>query len=214
MTKKEEPARKEIISFDKEQSGSDEEITNIIRRLIEQQRDNVIASQNVISYSHGEGWLAWQHGEQDETREFQEHSHEESIKFQDLIDHKISTLPEYITAMAEGVHAEFMKMIYQTIHESTEQTGNVVNAKQHSSQAEAFLEMLRKIEFGVDRDGAVSRPQIHLSPKMFDKFQNDIDAQDAEFRAKVEELTAEKETAALEREAKRKARFVKPADEE
>ena len=116
--------------------------------------------------------------------------------------------------MVEGVHSEFMKMIYQTVHEATERTGNVVDAEQHGSPAKAFMEMLRKIEFGVDRDGAVSRPQIHLGSEIYEKFTKDIEAQGVEFREKVEELTAAKEAAALEREAKRKARFVKPADEQ
>lgn len=115
--------------------------------------------------------------------------------------------------MVEGVHSEFMKMMYQTVHEATERTGNVVDAKQHDSPAEAFMEMLRKIEFGVDRDGAVSQPQIHLAPELYEKFVKDIDTQGLEFREKVKELTAAKRAAARKREAKRKARFVKPADE-
>ena len=214
MTRNVVPDRKEIFSFHDEQSGFDEAATDILRRLIEQQRDTVLASENVITYSHGERWTAWQQGDEDKTHEFQEHCHEEVIKFQDIIDHKIPILPTYLLRIAEGVHSEFMKTLYKTLHEATQRTGNVVDAKQHSSPAEAFIEMLRKIEFGVDRAGAVSRPQIHLAPEMSEKFVKDIEMQGVEFRKEVAKLTAAKEAAALEREAKRKARFVNSTDEQ
>ena len=214
MAQNAEPDRQELFTFHDAQSEFDEAANEIIRRFLEKQRDTVIASENVISYSHGERWMAWQKDDEDKTHEFQKHSHEESITFQDIIDHKISILAEYIHAMAEGVFSQFMTTLYQTLHEATERTGNVVDAKKHGSQAEAFLEMLRKIEFGVDRYGAVSRPQIHLSPEMADKLMKDLEAQGVEFRQKVEELTAAKEAAALEREEKRKAGFVKPAGEQ
>ena len=212
MGQKEDTDRKEIFSFRSEQREFDAAVAEIIRGLIEQNRNAVMSPDNVIAYSHGEGWIAWQQNDEETTHFFQEHTHGENIRFQDIIDHKLSILPDFILHMAEGVHSIFMKSVYKTLHEATEKTGNVVDVKQHGSAADAFLEMLRKIEFGVDRHGTVSRPQIHLPPQAYQKFVKDLEAQGDEFKKKVEEITAAKEAAALEREAKRRERFTKPTE--
>ena len=205
----EDARRMEMFSFVAEQSKFDESVTELIRDLVEQQRDTIMPRENVISYSHGEGWMAWQDGDDEETHEFQEHRHEEIIKFEYIVDHKISILQNQILRIVEGMHGNFMKMMFQTMHEATQKSGNVVDAQKHASTADAFLESLRQIEFGVDQHGEISRPQFCLSPKVYDKFVKDLETQDADFKKKVEEITKAKEAAALERESARKARFTK-----
>jgi len=104
-----------------------------------------------------------------------------------------------------------MQTLYQTVPEAVEEVGNVVDAKGKTTTG-AFLEMLRKIEFGVDRKGEVTRPEIHTHPDNAPKFLKALEDAGPEFGAEVERLMAEREAEALERERVRKTRFKKRAD--
>lgn len=206
--------RKEIFVFSDELSGFDDGVTDLIRRQIDLQREELIPPENVIAYSHGQGWLTNEPQNSLGEEKFKTLSHEELIKFQNIVGHDLSIVPTYILAMIKAIHDGIIKSMFEKIHEATEKTGNVVNAKELGSPAEAFLEALRKIEFGVSRDGTVSRPTFHLSPKMHETFMAELEAQGEEFKKKVEAITAAKEKTALEREAERKKKFVKPTETE
>lgn len=107
---------------------------------------------------------------------------------------------------------QFMRMIYETINESTEKSGNVVNAQDHKSEAAAFLAMLQNIEFGVDEYGNVSLPEIHLGKLAFDRMFASFAEQGVEFEQKVEKVKKEKIKAALEQEKIRLSKFMSSGD--
>jgi hypothetical protein len=103
------------------------------------------------------------------------------------------------------MRSDFMRTMYDHISKSVEEVGNVVDAK-GKPPTEAFLEMLRKIEFGVNRKGEVTRPEMHnVSPQ----FVKALDDAGAEFEAEVARLTEAKEAQALAREGERVGRFKK-----
>ena len=199
--------QKEIFSFSEISEGFDMAINNTIQRVVEKRRDDAMPSENVAHYVHGRKWLQVADFEAGEEGEFEEHSHEEIIDTKSIISHDLSCLYTFITNVCNAVHSEFMQYLFKKVHETTEKTGNVVKASDCGSQAEAFLEMLRSIEFGVDRQGNISRPEIHLAPQAFESFVASLERQDEEFHQLVEKLTEEKEHSALTRETKRKARF-------
>tara|TARA_R110001606_G_scaffold358188_2_gene509744 strand:+ start:154 stop:522 length:369 start_codon:yes stop_codon:yes gene_type:complete len=114
---------------------------------------------------------------------------------------------KHIVGMTEGVHKLFMRSLYETVHEATERSGNIVDVKEIGSIPEAFLEMLRRIEFSVSQDGSISRPEVHLSPDMYEKFAKEIEGQDEQYKKEIENITRIKETEAIERESARKSRF-------
>jgi hypothetical protein len=102
---------------------------------------------------------------------------------------------------------QFIEMLYTTISASAEATGNVIDAKAAGSIAASFLEMLKKIELAVDRNGEVKMPEIHVAPALGRKMIAELEAQPPEFREQVERVKAEKMASAFEREKERKERF-------
>ena len=75
-----------------------------------------------------------------------------------------------------------------------------------------MLEMFRKIEIDVDRDGNVSMPQIHVGSDMYERVTTEMQNVPTELAAEFEQVKAEKIRLAHEREVARKAKF-KRADE-
>jgi hypothetical protein len=67
--------------------------------------------------------------------------------------------------------------------------------------------MLKKVEFGVDREGNVCLPEMHVAPDMAEKIVNELKSQPPEYSAEVERLKAERSEQALQKEAERKAKF-------
>jgi hypothetical protein len=100
----------------------------------------------------------------------------------------------------------FMRTLYETVSSAVQEVGNVVDAKGKPTP-DVFLEMLRKIEFGVNRRGEVTRPEIHVHPETAPGLIKALEDAGPAFQAEVDRLTAEKEAEALAREARRKARF-------
>ena len=106
-----------------------------------------------------------------------------------------------------------MRTLYETVSSAVEEVGNVVDAKGKPTP-DAFLEMLSKIEFGVDRKGEVTRPEVHLAPEAVPKFMKALEDAGPAFRSQVDQLIAAKEIAALAREKERKSRFRRRAESE
>ena len=102
---------------------------------------------------------------------------------------------------------QFARSIYSVVGAAAERVGNVVSNKETGSTAQSFLAMLKKIEFGVDRDGNVSLPQVHVGPDMAEKMINELQSQPPEFGEEVERVKAQRSEQALQKEAERKAKF-------
>lgn len=141
-----------------------------------------------------------------------QHTAETNLPFQEIVDNDLDTLARHRNAIVNGLMQEFMRSMYQTIRDSTTKTGNVVDARGGGFKAEQFIEMLEKIEFGVDRDGNVSFPEIHAGPKLLEKMLRELSTQGPEFEKKVHEITKRKSEAALEKEEERKSKFPKHGD--
>ncbi len=97
--------------------------------------------------------------------------------------------------------------IYSVVGAAAEKVGNVVSNSETGSSAQSFLQMLKKIEFSVDREGNVSLPQMHVGPDMGKKLLEELSAQPPEFSEEVERVKAERTELALHKEAERKSKF-------
>jgi hypothetical protein len=73
--------------------------------------------------------------------------------------------------------------------------------------ADAFLEALRTIEFGIKEDGSVSVPEFMASGEVLEKLHKDSAGREEELREIVESIKKEKTQEALRREESRKSRF-------
>lgn len=187
----------------------DKSFTRMVGELCANARDQFMNPENTQRYRHGRSWVAHYAEEPQEATTMMEISHEMAISTQQIVDGDFRLFEKHLNELASGVHASFMRGLYQTIGDGAERAGNIVSAKEKPN-AEAFLEVLEKIEFGVNKDGQVSLPQLHVSPETGQKMLADLEAQNEDFKNRVERVKAEKTEAALQREAERKARFKKP----
>lgn len=192
-------------------SDFDNAFSEDIAALLRAQRRTILPSDNVFGYTHGTRWLTRtnENSGNNEADEMHLHSVETNLPFQDIVDNDLDALARYRNAIVSGMMQELMRSMYQTISDSTTKTGNVVDAKGGGFKAEQFIEMLEKIEFGVDRDGNVSFPEIHAGPELVEKMLRELSAQGPEFEKRVQEITKRKSEAALEKEEERKSKFPK-----
>jgi hypothetical protein len=162
---------------------------------------------NVQRFLHGRSWQSHQSYDPDQVSELERHQHQMNIKFDDIMLRRLelieSTLNELSSEMAEA----FIRSLYSTVSEACDKYGNVVSAGKEP--ARAYIEMLEKIQFGVDRNGSVSIPQIHAGTAAIDAFRRDKTMNSIEFEEKVSKITEMKSAEALERKAARKAKFTK-----
>lgn len=185
----------------------DEEFTNTVRALCDAERAKLIPPENVAHYSHGHQWLELQPKGDPVQTEFEEHSHEFALQLEDLRAHRISVIPEQVTAVVSAMNRQMMQMLFAKVGKGAEAVGNVVDAKEAGSPARAFLEGLKKVQFGVDRKGKPSRPQFSLGKDALEAFKKDFEKQGQEFKDLVDEITRQKEADAVARNKARLGRF-------
>jgi hypothetical protein len=176
-------------------------IHEINRRLVH----NRIPEENTQHFTHGRTWIHTANQEIG-TGEMQAMSAEMDVKFSDIIDNNLDLVPKALTKVVETLQEQFTKALYEMVTQACDRSGNVVSAKTEGSFAAGFMEAIRKIEFGVDRKGHISLPEIHTGQDP-QKLIAELEAQPPDFRAEIERIKSEKIAEALERERLRKGRF-------
>jgi hypothetical protein len=181
-------------------------ILGVVRDAHTQKVLSTLNPRNVQRMHHGITWRTHSgDASAKEPSDMKEHSVEQVVKFEDVVAHKLSIVPMTIRAIIQAMSDQLMKTMYSTVSESTERSGNVVDAREAGSLEQAFLEMLRKIEFGVDEAGQVSLPEIHLAPG--NPLLDQLKKAGPEFEAQVDAIINEKRAKALERERERLSKF-------
>jgi hypothetical protein len=190
---------------DEEIAGFDHAYLVMMNDLRKRQTSIYFDDSNVLHYIHGANWV--RAGRDDAGPAMQTLSTEWSIPFKALADNDLTLIEAGLHQTVEALSAQFAHSIYSVVGAAAEKVGNVVSNKDTGSNAQSFLEMLKKIEFGVDRDGNVSLPQMHVGPDMGEKLLEELKAQPPEFSEEVERVKAERTKLALQKEAERKAKF-------
>lgn len=191
----------------------DHALTLQIRQELEDVRHSLIPRENSLHFSHGETWRTKPAEFADAGGEFQTHSVETSLKFEDVREHRLAAIAEFRRALIEGMQRQFFDSVFATIGRATEKTGNTVSALDHASLADAFLETIKKIQFGVDRDGNISMPEFHGGPDVAMKMAASIEEKGPEFGEELERIKVQKIAEAFERERQRLEKFP-PSEEE
>ena len=199
--------RREYFSFPEKTEQFDAAFQCLIQNLVRKARAKLLSPENEMRYSHGRKWVSVSSDASDEEGEMKRHSTIVEISMQNVREHNLAALPSHIMKIVNKIHAEMKKMMYQTVSDSCEKSGNTINAKDYETSADAFLAMLNTVEFGVDRDGQISRPEMHLSAQAFANLKRDAEAKGQSFQEEVDKIIKEKSDAALEREKQRLARF-------
>ncbi|MBZ9934753.1 hypothetical protein LB518_00480 [Mesorhizobium sp. BR1-1-16] len=184
-----------------------EAFTKQVSADLQKRRDELISPRNAQKFQHGRMWRTkpTEHG--DEAGEMQAHSFEVRSHFDDVVNHDLAKFVETRKRLIEGLTAQLQASLYQTISQSTEKSGNTVVVGPGQSPADAFLAALEMIEFGIDENGEVSLPQIHMGRDAFEKTIADLETRGPEFIERVEQVKAQKSELARQRESDRLARF-------
>ncbi len=164
---------------------------------------------NIQRFVHGRSWQSHQSYDPDQVSELSSHEHQMNIRFDDIMLRRLEIIENTLNELSNEMSESFIKSLYSTVSDVCNKHGNVVNAQKEP--AKGFIEMLEKIEFGVDRNGDVSIPQIHGGAKAIEALRRDHVINSIEFENKVAKLKEIKTQQALDKEAVRKAKFVKGA---
>ena len=183
------------------------EFDRVVQFYVRKLRNQEIPPENTLSFLHGARWVSTKFDKSEQEQTLTQHTHEATLPLQDVVDHDLDKFGEYIEGIVQSVHSEFVRTMYDMVSKACDESGNVVSAKEMGSSAAAFLQMLRKIEFGVDREGNPTRPSVRMGSEAFEKFQREAEALGDSFKQEVEEITLQKEDAAREREALRRSKF-------
>jgi hypothetical protein len=136
----------------------------------------------------------------------------------EIIGNDLNLLERSFSEIGESMQRQFADMMYSTLSEAcdasgnvvdSDASGNVVDSKVEGSLPNSFLAMLQKIEFAADKHGNVHMPQIHAAPEMVDRMIAALEAAPPEFRERIEQLKQQKASEATDREAARKAKFAR-----
>jgi len=142
----------------------------------------------------------------------EQHSSVAKIPFEDIVNHDLGLIDRIAQKLAQDMERQFTQMMYSVVSTACDQTGNTVDAKGAGSTCEALAEMLEKIQFRADKFGKVRFPEIHAGPEVVSSLKNALEDASPEFHRRLEEIRARKIVEALDREVKRKARFVRYGD--
>jgi hypothetical protein len=201
--------RREYFSFPELTDQFDKAMKEFIGNLVSQERAKLISPENVMHYNHGTKWVTVSSSAPDEVGSMKTHSTETLIQMKDIREHNLTALPSFINNIVKQMDATIQQTLFETVSESSKRSGNSLSMNDYETKADAFLAMIKKIEFGVDREGNVSKPSLHMDPRDFDAIKKEADSQGDEFDKKVDEVIQQKSEAALDREKKRIARFKK-----
>ena len=157
-------------------------VNKLMGRLMEQKRGTMVSRHNVLRMNHGHKWV---HSARDPEPDTSMHSisAEWLIPFRELADNDLGLIGRSILPVSENMSQQFAQSMYGMVGAAAERVGNVVDAKRAGSVAASLIEMMSKIELGVDRDGNVSMPQIHAGPEAHAKLVQEVREHDARGRS-------------------------------
>ncbi|UVL37133.1 hypothetical protein LOY43_12110 [Pseudomonas sp. B21-041] len=178
----------------------------VIKQLRELQQ-TYVDPRNVQRFVHGRSWQSHQSYDPDQVSELERYQHQMNVEFDDVMLRQLELIENTLSKLSNEMAESFVRSLYATVSDVCDKYGNVVSAGKEP--AKAFIEMLEKIEFGVDRDGNVSMPQIHAGTAAIESFRRDSAMNSIDFENKIAEIKELKSAEALEKEAVRKAKFSK-----
>jgi hypothetical protein len=191
-----------------------------MRSFIEQVGDRVrieqqkyVAKSNIQFFNHGLRWQSHNSSAPDEVSSLKKFSHETSFPIDDIMSYRLDLISEKVEELSQNMAITFARELFQTVSSSCEKSGNIVEGHQRTP-AQSFLEVLERVEFGVNRDGEPVLPSLHLGPEAFNAFKNDPIMQNPEFQRRVQEIKTAKIEAARLREAERLSKFKKVEENE
>lgn len=203
-----EKADPRCICFERrnDEKAFESSLMRLVGAMQKQSRQMFVSEHNVLRMNHGGNWVhAAREPEPDTT--MLTISAEWVIPFKDIADNDLSLISRTVLPINEEMGKQFAQNMYGVVGAAAERVGNVVNGQAADSILISMVEMFKKIEFGVDRDGKISMPQMHVGPEMYERIARELQNVPAEIEAEIEKIKAVKVQAALVREEERKSKF-------
>jgi hypothetical protein len=200
--------RRNFFEFDAGVDAFNEAFTAAMRQFQKRFVSNFILPENTQRFHHGDGWRSPASAEMDRG-EMKVHSAVLQTSLNDIIANDLGLLDRSFTQVSESMQQQFAGMMYSTLSEACDASGNIVDAQKEGSLPNSFMAMLEKIEFGADKYGNVHMPQIHAAPETVERMIAALKAAPPEFQERFEQLKQKKILEATEREAARKAKFAR-----
>lgn len=202
-----------IFCFDapQEERAFERTVVELMGRLVDRERGALVSGRNVLRMNHGGHWV---HSAREPEPDTSMHSisTEWLLPFEELANNDLGLITRSIVPVSENMSRQFAQAMYGMVGAVAERVGNVVDAKSAGSVSASLIEMMSKIELGVDRDGNVSMPEIHAGPEAHAKLVEGLKSMSPEDAAELERLRLEKSRQALDREEERRGRFRKASD--
>lgn len=181
-------------------------LLKLTHRAQKEKISQYVSKENMHRFHHGDGWLLVRESETDESI-LEESGFELSVNYDDIARNNAQCLFDFMNKFIEDFAAQAISGMFKTVNETCEKSGNVVNQSDFQSRADAFLEMLRTVDFYVNEQGQVELPQLHLPAGHGSSLFDELSAQGEEFHKEVERIKAEKSKKALTLEKERRSKF-------
>jgi len=198
----------EYFSFSGTQDQFDKALIMFIQNLVSEERHKLVPPENVMRYKHGTRWITTSSNVSRDEKEMKPLETVTEIYWKDIREHNLEILSTFVKTSVKQIFESYLKMMIETVSEMCENTGRTVEGRKDKSIAELYIEGLRSVEFGVDREGRISMPFFFPSnPRIFEDLKKDAESKGREFDEELQKVIKEKSEKALEREKKRLAKF-------
>ncbi len=198
--------RKKPLTNPKEHSAFMRCFAKEVHERLKAEQSQFISAANVQSFNHGIQWQSHNSSNPDDVSTMQSLRNEIAIDVSDLVSYRISALESTIRGLTTSMIESFLREMYATAGKACEASGQSVDGKEKSF-GETFIEILEKLEFGVDREGKPVMPDIHVGPDGFEKIKNDPSIHAPEIKLRIDEITERKQREAVERERARRGKY-------
>jgi hypothetical protein len=200
--------RPSFFEFEAGEHAFNEEFTSALRQFQKALRRKFVPPENTYRLYHGDRWCNPASVElaSGETKMILA---ELSILSKDIVLNNLGLLKLSFANVSETLQRQLAALMYSTMSDACDASGNVVDAQKEGSLPNSFVAMLEKVEFAADKHGIVHMPEVHAPPGIAERLMSELEAAGPEFGEKVEQLKQKKILEATEREAARKARFAR-----
>ena len=163
-----------------------------IEKLVRLAQADYLHSDNIMTFQHGERYESPANELGDRSGQMECHSVNSSLALADIVKSNPEVIYLPINKVSDAFFSSFSRMINAKMNEVTNTTGNTVNAKDHESLLEAFAASLEKIDMGLDEDGNLTLPTVHIHPSQAEAVSKAIKNAPPELCERIEKIKAQK----------------------
>lgn len=200
--------RRSFFEFDVGVEAFNKAFTSAMSQFQKRFVSKFIPPENTHRFYHGSGWRNPASAEMT-AGEMKMLSAVLQTSLDDIIANDLRLLERSFAQISETMRRQFAEMMYSTLSEACDASGNIVDAQKEGSLPNSFIAMLERVEFAADKHGNVQMPEIHAAPETAERLITALEAAPPEFGERVEQLKQKKILEATEREAARKAKFAR-----